>query len=107
MSSKRTIIISIVLAMTTLVVLLPQNLYKARHRPAKISCISALMTIEGAKASWALDNKKADDDEPLWSDLFGPSKPCQDTLRCPDGGTLTIGKVSEYPRCTIAGHVLP
>lgn len=103
---RRLIGLIAVLATIALVAVLAQVLYKARHSSAKVACIGELKMIEGAKASWALDNKMGDDAEPQWSDLFGPTKYVRGLPVCPQGGTLTLGMISEYPRCSIPHHSL-
>ena len=49
------------------------NFIKARESSQKSACIANLKQIEGAKATWALENKKVNTDIPLTSDIFGPS----------------------------------
>lgn len=44
---------------------------RARSQSAYASCIIRLKQIEGAKATWALEQKKQNDDTPTWADLFG------------------------------------
>jgi hypothetical protein len=68
------------------------------------SCIAKLHTIEGAKATWALENKKTDADIPADADLFGPAAYIRQKPQCPQGGVYTIGRVGDRPRCSIPGH---
>jgi len=51
------------------------NLVKARKASAKTACIANLKSIEGAKAYWALENKKNDQDVPTDADLLGRTRP--------------------------------
>ena len=46
------------------------NLVTARKKAQRQACISSLKAIEGAKANWALDYKKGDNDVPGDGDLF-------------------------------------
>jgi hypothetical protein len=79
------------------------NFIKARHASQRAACVANLRSIDGAKATWALDNKKTQGEIPTDADLFngkylGP-KPL-----CPAGGTYDLGPVGEKPICTIPGH---
>jgi hypothetical protein len=70
------------------------------------ACGNQLKWIELAKQSWVLDKQKPDDATPTVEDLAsylqGGRLP-----KCPDGGSYVIGKVSQNPRCSVAGHELP
>jgi prepilin-type N-terminal cleavage/methylation domain-containing protein len=83
------------------------NLVKARKSAQRQACIGNLKAIEGAKATWALDNRKGDADVPGDGDLFGPDKNLSSKPQCPGNGTYNIGAVSEKPTCSIPEHVLP
>ena len=82
------------------------NLVKARKQAQTTACINNLKTIEGAKAVWALEMKKNDNDVPTDADLFGADKNIKDKPSCPAGGSYDIKPVSEKPTCTVAGHAL-
>src|SRR5262245_57083585 len=83
------------------------NLLKARKASAKTACIANLKAIEGAKAVWALENKKGDSDVPSDGDLFGPDKTISRKPDCPGGGTYDLKSVGEKPTCSAPEHVLP
>jgi len=83
------------------------NLIKARKSSAKQACIANLKAIEGAKAIWALENRKNDADVPGDGDLFGSDKTIPRKPECPGGGTYDIRSVAEKPTCTAVDHVLP
>jgi len=83
------------------------NLLKARKSSAKTACIANLKSIEGAKAVWALENRKGDADVPSDGDIFGSDKTISRKPDCPGGGTYDIRSVGEKPTCTIVDHVLP
>jgi len=79
--------------------------YVKRHTvSAKSSCIANLKQIEGAKATWGLENHKSSTDEASATDLFGPTLYMHDVPVCEQGGTYTIGKVLEPARCSIPHH---
>ncbi len=84
------------------------NLIKARVTSQKNSCISNMKQIEGAKHTWAIENKKASSDTPTTSDLYGAAAYIRDEPTCPGGGTYTIGQVSSKISCSLAaaGHTL-
>src|SRR5881394_1061735 len=83
------------------------NFVKAREASQRAACISNLRSIDGAKAVWALENKKVDGTIPSSSDLFGPGKQMANEPACPAGGNYSLGAVGERPTCTIARHEMP
>jgi hypothetical protein len=68
------------------------------------TCINYLSQINSAKQQWGLDNHKATNDVPTWDDLVPRYMPKK--LKCPIGGTYTIGRLDEFPRCSIPRHIL-
>lgn len=68
-------------------------------------CVSQLHKIDGAKETWALDNRKVTGDAPAMSDLYPDylhSEPV-----CPASGTYLPNPVGDNPTCSIGGsHVL-
>jgi hypothetical protein len=74
-----------------------------RH-PCRTPCVMLLRSIEGAKATWALEQKKLPTDTPTDADLFGRNAYIYEKPTCPQGGTYTLGKVGEKPRCSFPGH---
>ena len=81
------------------------NLVSARKKAQRQACVSTLKTIDGAKANWALENKKGDGDVPNEADLFGADKYIEKKPTCPAGGTYTLGAIREKPSCSVEGHV--
>lgn len=82
------------------------NLVRARKQAQQTACIANLRAIEGAKETWALENKKGGQDTPTEADLVGPDKAIRDKPQCPAGGTYDFRPLSERPTCTIEGHKL-
>ena len=64
------------------------------------SCYANLKQIQGAKATWALENSKAATDEPTVNDLSGPEKYIRDWPACALGGVYTLGKLNVPATCT-------
>jgi prepilin-type N-terminal cleavage/methylation domain-containing protein len=85
------------------------NFVKARTASQKNACIANLKQIEGAKASWAMENKKTNADTPGDVDLFGATQYIRSKPACPGGGTYTLAAVDTDPSCSLSatGHVLP
>lgn len=87
------------------------NFVKARTISQKNACIANLKQVEGAKATWALENKKNNADTPLTTDLYGANLYIRDEPKCPAGGAYTIGAVDTKPTCSKSAapddHVLP
>ena len=73
-------------------------------RSCPSSCIANLKQIDGAKATWALEEKKDASARPTDSDLFGMTLYIRDKPECPEGGHYTYGPISEKPRCSIPYH---
>ena len=82
------------------------NFVKARSASQKSACIANLKQIEGAKATWALEQKKINTDTPTDGDLFGSTLYITAKPGCPAGGTYTLGAVNVLPSCTISDHTL-
>ena len=83
------------------------NFVKARQSSQINACIANLKQIEGAKANWALENKKVDTDTPGTTDLYGAANYIRTEPTCPGGGTYTLEAVDTPPTCDVAGHALP
>ena len=86
------------------------NFVKARNSAQKNACINNLRQIEGAKESWALENKKTEGAATAGSEsavnafLRGGGTP-----NCPGDGTYTYGIVGASPACSLgatAAHTL-
>lgn len=84
------------------------NFVKARTASQKNACIANLKQMDGAKATWALEQKKSSTDAPVDSDLFGATLYIRDKPLCPGGGTYTYGDVSTKTTCSLSasGHTL-
>jgi hypothetical protein len=82
------------------------NFIKAREASMRAACVANLMTIDGAKATWALENKKLATDIPKDSDLFGPGKYIKEKPRCLKGGIYSLNRVDKKPACSVSGHEL-
>jgi hypothetical protein len=83
------------------------NFIRARNTSASNACINNLRQIDGAKQQWALENQKTANDVPSWDDIRpylgrGPQGDLSG-LRCPNGGTYTIGRVADPPTCSVGG----
>src|SRR5512139_1447908 len=85
------------------------NFVKARAASQKNACIANLKQIDGAKATWALENKKQNSDSPATTQLYGDTNYIRTEPLCPGGGTYGINNVMTKPTCTLSteGHALP
>jgi len=52
----------------------------------RLWCKSKLKQVSGAKASWALETRKSENDAPIDADLFGPNSYIRKKPPCPTGG---------------------
>jgi prepilin-type N-terminal cleavage/methylation domain-containing protein len=80
------------------------NFVKARSASQKSACIANLKQIEGAKASWALENKKVGTDTPTDGDLFGATLYIREKPSCHAAGNYTLNNVDTRPTCSVAEH---
>jgi len=85
------------------------NFVKARDTAMQNACINNLRQIDGAKNEWALENGKTNGTPVTEADIkpYLKLKANEDFLKCPAGGTYTIGPVGENPTCSVPGHQLP
>ena len=76
------------------------------HPAAIRACINNLRQVDAAKQQWALENNKTAEATPTDAELKVYIK--NNVMpTCPVGGKYTIGKVADYPTCSIASHALP
>jgi len=80
------------------------NFIKARQSSQRAACVANLRTIDGAKATWALEQHKTGTDVPTDSDLFGPTLYVKEKPGCPANGTYSINAVDQKPACSITDH---
>jgi hypothetical protein len=72
----------------------------------KSGCVSNLQIIEWCKYEWMSQNHKTINDAPNWNDLkiyFEAHGWTNERPVCPQGGTYTLGRGDEDPRCSIGG----
>src|SRR3989442_9622634 len=76
------------------------NFVKARTASQKSACIANLKQIDGAKATWALEQKKTSADVPVGTtDLYGSTLYIRDEPLCPAGGVYSVLAVDTKPTC--------
>jgi prepilin-type N-terminal cleavage/methylation domain-containing protein len=76
------------------------NFVKARQSSQRNACMANLKQMDGAKASWALEQKKVNSDTPGDTDLFGSTAYIRDKPACPGGGTYSLGQVDQKVSCS-------
>ena len=59
------------------------NFVKARASSQRAACIANLKQINGAKATWALEQKKTNSDTPVDTDLYGSTQYIRIAPSCP------------------------
>ena len=85
------------------------NFIKARETSQQKACIANLKQIEGAKATWALENKKTGADLAGPTDLYGATAYVRDEPSCPAGFAYSINTVNLKATCSApaaSGHTL-
>ena len=81
------------------------NFVKARQASQRAACVANLQAIDGAKAAWAVQHKKTNEDVPSEAELFSAPYMSGRPV-CHANGFYTIGRVDEKPTCTVPGHEL-
>ena len=83
------------------------NFIKAREASQRNACIANMKQIEGAKATWALEQKKVNTDTPADTDLFGATLYIREKPGCPAGGSYVMTAVQTKQLCpTVANHTI-
>jgi len=83
------------------------NFIKARALSQQSVCIDNLKQIEGAKANWAMEQKKTNSDTPVDTEWYGSTAYIRTAPSCPGNGTYSINQVDAKPTCTLSasdGH---
>ena len=78
------------------------NFVKARIASQRSACMANLKQMDGAKATWALEQKKSSTDTPNDADLFGATVYIRDKPSCPASGAYTIGQVDARVLCSLS-----
>jgi hypothetical protein len=84
----------------------PANLQIAQARAFRTACVANLRQLDGAKATWALENRKTGSDVPVDGDLYGQQSYIRERPVCPADGTYVLFPVDTKPACTIPGHTM-
>jgi prepilin-type N-terminal cleavage/methylation domain-containing protein len=82
------------------------NFVKARNASQTSACIANLKQLEGAVATWALENKKTAAATVASTDIIGTDKYIKVMPLCPAGGTYVYSPIDTRPTCNIANHTL-
>jgi hypothetical protein len=103
--TKIPIIVAAGLLIAVLAVVVILNFVKARSTSASNACVNNLRQIDSATQQWALELGKTTNDVPTWNDVrsyMGRE------VHCPAGGTYTLGRRDQPPKCSIggSGHAL-
>jgi len=105
-SGAALVLLPAIIAPSVLAAIAVPNFVKARSASQENACINNLRQIDAAKNQWALEKNKTATDVPTEDDLkpylYNNAFPT-----CPQGGTYTIGALSEKPTCSVPGHALP
>jgi hypothetical protein len=107
MQSKARLFLSVVLGTVALAVLVVFGLAFLAYITPKNNqiskCVVNLQYIDECKKKWDDDGKT--NITPTWDDLrpFFPPMWSNRIPTCPSGGTYTIGRVGEPPKCSIGG----
>ena len=80
------------------------NFVKARTASQKSACVANLKQIEGAKVTWALENKKGTGSTATDTDLFGSTLYIRVKPACPANGTYALNNVDTKATCTVTDH---
>ena len=81
-------------------IILRPSFARPRQKRQEPTCLNYLFQIDAAKVQWALEQLKTTNDTPSLEDLRPLLKLWPPT--CPNGGTYSIGRVGEMPKCSIS-----
>lgn len=79
------------------------RMMQSRERARDAVCRANLRQIEFAKQAWAADNNPDNAAVPTEEDLKEYLGRALDQLKCPKGGTYTIGDMQTKPSCSVHG----
>ncbi len=77
----------------------------ATKRAQRQACAINRKNIDGAKATWAMDNKQSPDAVPADADLFGDGRYIDHKPDCPAGGAYSLNAVREKCTCNVPIHI--
>jgi prepilin-type N-terminal cleavage/methylation domain-containing protein len=88
------------------------NFIKAREASQRNACIANMKQLDGAKATYALEQKLTSSSAVALTDISGAiDKMIRETPLCPAGGAYTTGTVADKTTCGKSAapdlHVLP
>ena len=108
-NKTRATLIAVVLLAAIMFVMIAKWSKKPRSTASHRPCVGNLKMIDGSKGEWALKFNKSTNDTPVWSDLIGANRFLTTFPKCPSGGEYTLGRLDQYPTCSIGGpeHSLP
>jgi len=98
---------AITFAVATIALYVSAVYWSLERRPPTLPlnlCINNLRRIDGATQKWAIANHKDTNAIPTWNDVLPYLK---QPLKCPSGGTYTLGSPVGMPTCTVAEHNVP
>lgn len=98
--------ISIASILVVIVVVARAQFKEARQKADEITCVSSLKQIDGAKESWALEQKRPLGSPVSLEDLVGTDKYIKNTPTCQAGGKYFVNVVGVMPTCSIQKHNL-
>jgi hypothetical protein len=84
-------------------VLIPPGLHRW-DRAAYESCNAKLKQIYAAQLMWCDDRGGDTNMQVSIADLVGPDGYFRTPPTCPEGGSYTLGRAGDYPRCSISMH---
>lgn len=99
--------IAVIGALVLAAIVIPNFFFRARTGNGHPACINQLRQMESAKEQWALENHAKPGDGVSPRDIASYLNRKAKFPSCPQGGTYTLGKVGETPRCSHPSHVLP
>lgn len=80
------------------------NIRNAIKKSQAQACALNRKNIDGAKASWALDNRQPPEAVPTDQDLFGETTHIEHKPDCPGGGQYSLNAVREKCTCNVPVH---
>src|SRR5690349_8614783 len=102
------IVLVLALALLTALAFAVPKYIRAHTWVASNACVNNLRQIDGAKQQWALENSRTNGLVTIEAIVpYLGRGSAGEMPTCPQGGTYSIGKIGERPKCSIAAHALP
>jgi hypothetical protein len=100
-----TVLTALVLTLAAVVILIPR-FFRAKIPRYRNTCMHNLCVIDGAKEQLVLQRSAKRGDTVKTNDIWAYFSDQSEILKCPNGGSYSIGRIGENPICSLHGDLL-